>query len=392
MAAKRDYYEVLGISRDADLDEIKKAYRKLALEYHPDRNPGDTAAEEKFKEATEAYEVLKDPQKRQQYDQFGHQAPPGAGPGFGGFTGFSTVEEALNAFMSAFGGGMGGSFGGGFEDLFGGGMRGGGRRRRTVRRGGNIEVRLPLTLKEIAAGVSKKVKVRRWERCEECSGNGSQPGTEPETCGTCEGAGQVQQVSRSLFGQMVNITTCPTCQGEGTVISEPCSACSGTGRTRVERTLNVKVPAGVAEGNYLTLNGEGNVGLRGGPAGDVIVFIEEKHHPGFDREGDDLYRVQPVSIAVAAQGGSIKIPTLNGTARLKVPAHTQSGKILRLRGEGLPHLNGYGKGDLLVEIVVWTPQKPSGAEKKILDEIARDGLFEPGESDQEKLQKARRRR
>ncbi len=388
MAAKRDYYEVLGVDREADLDQIKKAYRQLALKYHPDRNPGDTGAEEKFKEATEAYEVLRDPDKRTQYDRFGHQAPPGAGPGFGGFTGFTTVEEALNAFMSAFGGG----FGGGFEDLFGGGMRGTGRRRRTVRRGGNIEVRLPLTLKEIAAGVSKKVRVRRWERCDACGGSGAAEGSEPVTCSTCNGAGQVQQVSRSLFGQMMNITTCPTCQGEGTVIAEPCSTCSGTGRVRQQTTLAVKVPPGVAEGNYLTISGEGNVGLRGGPAGDVIVFIEEKPHSAFEREGDDLYRLQPVSFAVAARGGTINVPTITGSARLKVPARTQSGKILRMRGEGLPHLNGYGTGDLLVEIVIWTPQKTSGKEKKLLDEMAEEGLFEPTESDQQTLQKARRRR
>ncbi len=388
MAAKRDYYEVLGVDRSADLETVKKAYRKLALEYHPDRNPGDAGAEEKFKEATEAYEVLKDPEKRARYDRFGHQAPPGMGAGGAGF-GFETFDlsEALRAFMRDFGG-----FGGGFEDLFGGGMRGGGRRRRTVRRGGNIEVRLPLTLHEIAGGSAKKVRVRRWERCRDCGGSGAKEGTEPVTCTTCGGSGQVQQVSRSLFGQMVNITTCPTCQGEGTVIAEPCATCSGTGRTRAQATLSVKVPPGVAEGNYLTLGGEGNIGLRGGPPGDVIVFIEEKPHAQFDREGDDLFRVQPVSFGTAVQGGTITIPTLNGSARLKVPAKTQSGKLLRLRGEGLPHLNGYGRGDLLVEIVVWTPAKTSGKEKKILDEMQQEGLFEPTGADQEELQKARRRR
>ena len=262
--AKRDYYEVLGVSKTADAEEIKKAYRKLALEFHPDKNPGDSEAEEKFKEATEAYEVLKDDQRRAQYDRFGHQAP-GVGAGAGGF-GFETFDlsEALNIFSRAFGGGFG--FGG-FDDLFGGGMRGG-RRRRSVNRGGNLEVKLPLTLEEIAEGVTKKVRIRRWERCGTCEGKGTKSGSEPVTCQTCGGAGQVQQVSRSIFGQMMNVTTCPTCKGEGTVITDPCPTCSGTGRERSQTTLAVKVPPGVSSGNYLTLQEEGNAGLRGGPSGD----------------------------------------------------------------------------------------------------------------------------
>lgn len=382
--AKRDYYEVLGIERSASLEEIKKAYRKLALQYHPDRNPGSKDAEEKFKEATEAYEVLKDEEKRRNYDRFGHSAPSmGAGPGGFGFETFD-LSEALRAFMRDFGG-----FGG-FDDLFMG-SRGGPGRRRTVNRGGSLEVKLPLTLEEISKGATKKVRIRRWQRCSTCSGSGAKPGTKPVTCPTCQGAGQVQQVSRSLFGQMVNVTTCPACKGEGTVLPDPCSACSGSGRVRAQNTLAVKVPPGVAAGNYLTLSGEGNVGLRGGPPGDVIVFIDEKPHQHFDREGDDLFRIQPVSFAMAAVGGSVDIPTLGGTARLKIPPKTQSGKILRLRGEGLPHLNGYGRGDLLVEVVVWTPEKLGPKEKKLLDEMEKNKLFEPDESVQVALQKARRR-
>lgn len=381
--AKRDYYEVLGIDRSASVDEVKKAYRKLALKYHPDRNPGDKGAEEKFKEATEAYEVLKDDERRKSYDRFGHQAQ-GVGVGTGGF-GFETFDlsEALRAFMRDFGG-----FGG-FDDLFMG-RRGGPGRRRTVNRGGNLEIKLALSLEEISRGVTKKVRIRRWQRCSTCEGSGAQPGTSPITCPTCQGAGQVQQVSRSLFGQMVNVSTCPACRGEGMVVAEPCKTCSGSGRVRSQSTITVKVPPGVATGNYLTLSGEGNVGLRGGPPGDVIVFIEEKPHPHFDREGDNLYRIQPVSFATAALGGTVDIPTLHGTARLKIPSRTQSGKILRLRDEGIPHLNGYGKGDLLVEIVVWTPQKVGANEKKLLEELEENEQFKPGEKVQAALQKARR--
>ncbi len=385
--AKRDYYEVLGVGRDAEQEEIKRAYRRLALKYHPDRNPGDEEAEEKFKEATEAYEVLRDSDRRAQYDRFGHQGPRTAAGGAGG-SGFEhfDLSEALRAFMRDFGGA--GDFGG-FEDLFGGR---GGRRRRTVSRGGNLEVKLPLTLEEIARGVTKKIRIRRWERCGVCGGSGAREGSEPVTCPTCGGAGQVQQVSRSMFGQMVNVTTCSKCRGEGTIIEDPCANCSGAGRQQAQKTLSVKVPAGVAGGNYLTLSGEGNVGMRGGPPGDVIVFIEERPHDQFDREGDDLYRVQPISLADAALGGSVQIPTLDGKARVKVPSGTQSGKILRLRGEGIPHLHGYGRGDLLVEVVVWTPEKPGGKEKELLEQMREMERFQPDEDVQKEIQKARRAR
>ena len=378
--AKRDYYEVLGVERSASTDDIKKAYRKLALKHHPDRNPGNREAEEKFKEATEAYEVLKDPEKRSSYDRFGH-AGAGMGAGAGGF-GFETFDlsEALRAFMRDFGG-----FGG-FEDIFGGGAR----RRRTVSRGGNLEVRLPLTLEEIAQGTTKKIRIRRWERCGSCGGLGSEPGSAPVTCPTCEGRGQVQRVTRSFLGQMMNVTTCPTCRGEGTMIQSPCRACTGTGRVQSQGTISVKVPPGVARGNYLTMSGKGNVGLRGGPAGDVIVFIEEKPHEEFDREGDDLYRVQPVSYATAVLGGSVEVPTLGGRARLKIPAGTPSGKVLRMRGEGLPHLNGYGRGDLLVEIVVWIPRKVGSADRKLLEALRDKPPFEPDEKARRALRKGRR--
>ncbi|MFC1595419.1 molecular chaperone DnaJ [Gemmatimonadota bacterium] len=381
--SKRDYYEVLGVPKSATVEEIQKAYRKLAIEYHPDKNPGDSSAEEKFKEATEAYEVLKDDQKRAQYDRFGHQAP-GMGSGAGGF-GFETIDlsEALRAFMRDFGG-----FGG-FDDIFSGGLRGG-RRRRTVNRGGNLEVKLPLTLTEISDGVTKKVRIRRWEGCGTCNESGARAGSEAVTCQTCGGAGQVQQVSRSIFGQMVNVTTCPTCRGEGTVIADPCPACSGTGRERSQATLAVKVPPGVSSGNYITLQDEGNAGLRGGPAGDVIVFIEEISHPQFSREGDDLIHVHPISFSRAVLGGTVDVPTIHGTARLKIPAKSRSGKILRMRGEGLPHLNGFGRGDLLVEIAIFIPEKLGSAEKRLLEQMEENENFLPDDLASEKHRKHRR--
>ncbi|MFC1499925.1 molecular chaperone DnaJ [Candidatus Zixiibacteriota bacterium] len=380
--SKRDYYEVLGVDKTAGTEEIKKAYRKLAIEFHPDKNPGDSSAEEKFKEATEAYEVLKDDQKRAQYDRFGHQTP-GMGQGTGGF-GFETFDlsEALRTFMRDFGG-----FGG-FDDIFGGGMRGG-RRRRTVNRGGNLEVKLPLTLEEIAEGVTKKVRIRRWEPCDSCHSSGAREGSDPVTCQTCGGAGQVQQVSRSIFGQMVNVTTCPTCRGEGTVITDPCKACGGTGRDRSQATLAVKVPPGVSNGNYITLPDEGNTGLRGGPAGDVIVFIEEKTHDDFTREGDNLLHVRPISFSRAVLGGTVDVPTISGTARLKIPAKSRSGKVLKMRGEGLPHLNGFGRGDLLIELAIYIPEKLGSAEKRLLEEMDNNDTFTPGDRSAEKYRKQR---
>jgi len=376
--AKRDYYEVLGVARTADTEEIKKAYRKLALEYHPDKNPGGSNAEEQFKEATEAYEVLKDDRKRSQYDRFGHQGP-GMGAGAGGF-GFETFDlsEAMNIFSRAFGGG---GFGfGGLDDLFGGGMRGG-RRRRSVNRGGNLEVKLPLTLEEIADGVTKKVRIRRWEQCDTCNGSGAKSGSEPVTCQTCGGAGQVQQVTRSIFGQMMNVTTCPTCKGEGTVITDPCHTCSGTGRDKSQATLAVKVPPGVSSGNYITLQDEGNTGLRGGPSGDVIVFIDEKPHPEFIRDGDDLILIKQLSYARVVLGGTVEVPTLHGTARLKIPPKSRSGKVLRMRGEGLPHLNGFGRGDLLVELSIYVPAKVGSAEKSLLEELENNKRFQPDDQE-----------
>lgn len=354
--AKRDYYEILGVSRDATLEEIKKAYRKLAMEYHPDRNPGNKEAEEKFKEVAEAYEVLKDPEKRARYDRFGHSGLKG---GFDTFEGFGfDLADALRTFMSE-------SFG--FGDLFGLGRRSSRDRRQ---RGGDLQIKLKLSLEEIATGVKKKLKIKKWVRCDTCKGSGAAPGAAPTVCLQCQGTGEIRQVSQSLFGQFVNITTCPRCGGQGKVITDLCPKCKGEGRVHGEGIITVEIPAGVASGNYITLRGEGNVGPHGGPAGDVIIFIEEKEHEYFERHGDDIVYDLPVSISQVALGAEVEVPTLNGRAKLHIPPGTQPGKILRMRGKGIPHLYGNGRGDQLVRILVWIPTKLSSKEKKLFQELA----------------------
>lgn len=373
---KRDYYEVLGVDRGASSDEIKKAYRKLALKYHPDKNPGDKQAEENFKEATEAYEVLRDENQRARYDQFGHAGIGGAaggGAGFGGFEGFD-LSDALRAFMRDFGGGGLG----GFEDLFGGGgrRRGGGR---TRVRGNNLQIKLKLTLREVAKETTKKIKVNRMIPCTSCDGSGAKKGSERKTCPTCGGSGEVRQVSRSLFGQFVNVSTCRTCNGEGQIISSPCPKCGGDGRSSGSRNVEVKIPGGVSTGNYLTLSGQGDAGPRGGPPGDLIIVIEEIEDEIFERHGFDILLDLPVSFSQLALGDKIEIPTLEGKAALKIPAGTHSHKIFRLKGKGLPRLHGYGKGDQLVRLVAWTPQNLSRDDEKLFRDIEeRVGPETPG--------------
>ncbi len=363
---KRDYYEVLGVSRDASPEEIKKAYRRLAMQYHPDRNPDDKEAEEKFKEIAEAYEVLKDPAKRRRYDQFGHEGLQG---GFGG--GFADFEfdlaDALRTFMSE-------GFGG-FADFFGMGRQERGRRQPP--RGSDLQIRLKLSLEEIATGVRKTLRVRKYVRCPECEGTGAKRGTGTRVCPVCRGSGEVRQVSRSLFGEFVNITTCPECGGEGHVIEQVCPRCRGEGRIRDEVTLEVDIPPGVAEGNYLTLRGQGNVGPRGGAPGDAIVVIQEEKHPVFERRGDDLYLELPISFPDAALGADVEVPTLDGRAVVEIRPGTQPGKVLRLRGKGLPHLNGYGRGDLLVKLLVWVPEKLSERDRQLLEELGRSPDMKP---------------
>jgi molecular chaperone DnaJ len=356
--AKRDYYEVLGISKDAGTDEIKKAYKKLAMKYHPDKNPGDKKAEESFKEAAEAYDVLSTPEKKAQYDRFGHDAANMGGGGFSG-GGFSNFEDIFSAFGDIFGGG-GGGFGGGY---------GGRRRPQGPPPGEDLQIRIPLNLKEISEGVTKKVKIRRYRKCGSCAGHG---GTGEKTCQTCNGQGQVKRVSNSIFGQMVNVTTCPTCSGFGKIIAEPCKSCTGEGRIKEESTIAIKVPAGVAEGNYITLRGEGNVGQRGGAAGDLIALITEQKDDFFVRQGNDLHCELPVSITRMVLGGKIKVPTLEEDAyELSIDSGTQAGKRIQIRGKGLPELNRPDrKGNLYVNLQVKIPTTLSSEERTLFGRLS----------------------
>ncbi|MGB8657493.1 MAG: molecular chaperone DnaJ [Candidatus Zixiibacteriota bacterium] len=376
---KRDYYEVLGVNQGATEDEVKKAYRKLALECHPDRNPGNKEAEERFKEGTEAYEVLRDPQKRSRYDQFGHSGLRGAA-GFEGFDfGTFDLSDALRAFMRDFGG-----FGSAFDQFFGTEAR---ENQPGYHRGQDLQVKLELSLEEIATGVEKKIKLKKLEKCQECSGTGAEKGSSKRTCPRCQGTGQIRRVSRTLFGQFVNVTTCNQCQGEGVVIDRACPACRGEGRAEGTSTISVKIPAGVTTGNYIQLRGVGNAGPRGGPAGDVIVLIEEQEHPTFARRGDDLVHEMLISFSQAALGDEIPIPTLDGNVNLKIPSGTQSGKIFRLKGRGIPHLHGYGKGDELVMVMVWVPTHLNSDEKRILKEIADKENLKPPKGDKSFFEK-----
>ncbi len=372
--ARRDYYEVLGVDRGASTEDVKKAYRKKALEHHPDRNPGDATAEEKFKEATEAYEVLHDEEKRRRYDQYGHGGVDNGGFGGagGGPAGFD-LSDALRAFMRDFGG---------FEDIFAGA---GGGRSGGVRTGQNLQIHLKLTLEEIVSGVSKKIRLKRLGACAECGGSGARAGSKPTTCPECKGAGQVRSMQRTILGQFVSVAPCARCQGLGQVVADPCPKCRGDGRAEVVETIAVDVPAGVQEGNYIPISGKGHAGPRGGPPGDLIILIEEEPHDVFERHGDDVLCDVPISFATAALGGKLEAPTLGGTARIDIPAGTQTGKVFRLRGQGMPRLHSSRRGDELVRVRVWTPKKLSSEEKALLEKLvkvqgempkASRGLFE----------------
>ena len=355
--AKRDYYEVLGVGREAGADEIKGAYRKLARQYHPDRNPDDAQAETRFKEASEAYEILSDESKRANYDRFGHSGIEG-NFGSGGFqwTDFTHASDIEDIFGDFFG------------SIFGGGR--GRRRGPSGPPGGNdlkLTVRLPL--EQIALGVEKTIELSRLQRCSTCGGSGAAPGSDMRTCDTCNGMGQVQQVSRSFFGQSVSVTACPACGGEGKIVSSPCSACGGEGRSRDKTTLSVRIPAGVRSGNYIPLRGQGDVGPRGGPPGDCLVFIEEIEDGSFTREGNDIIYRLPVSITQAALGGEVEVPTVLGEVKMKIPEGTQSGRVFRLRGKGIPDVDGRGIGDQLVEVMVWTPTHLSAEERRLFQEL-----------------------
>ncbi len=350
-----DFYTLLGVQRDASDNEIKKAYRKLAMEYHPDRNAAPEA-EAKFKEITEAYEILREPQKRAAYDRYG-KAGVGAGGGFG----FHHVDlsEALNIFMRDFGG-MGG-----LDSIFGGGQRA------DTRRGQDVRVHVRLTLAEVASGVKKSVKFKSLERCTVCEGNGAKPGTRPVSCSTCGGSGEVRRAARSMFGQFVSVSPCPTCAGEGVVVQHPCEVCRGEGRVRTDKTVAVEIPAGVSSNNYLTLRGQGASGPRNGPAGDLLVMLEIKDDDRFERQGDDLFFDLPLSFSQAALGGEFEVPTPYGNERVRIPGGTQPETVLRLKGRGLPVLGQSGKGDLLVRIHVWTPERLSDEQERLFRELAK---------------------
>ena len=343
-----DFYEVLGVPRDADEAALKKAYRRLAMEYHPDRNNGDRGAEAKFKELTEAYEVLRDPEKRAVYDRYGEAGlRGGGGAGQYGFHPFD-LSEALNVFMRDFGG-----FGG-FETFFGGG-----RASHAERRGNDLKATLGLTLAEAAAGAKKSLKYKVLVACEACGGSGAKVGTSVKTCPTCGGGGEVRRAQRSIFGQFVSVSPCPTCAGEGRIVGEPCPICRGDGRKRVDRTVAVEIPPGVSSSNYITLRGQGHAGPRGGSPGDLVVLIEVEEDPRFERHGDDLVYDLPLSFSQAALGVEVAVPTPYGEEKLAVPPGTQTGTVLRLRARGMPHLGSAGRGDLHVRISVWTPERLS---------------------------------
>ncbi|MFL5517506.1 MAG: molecular chaperone DnaJ [Gemmatimonadales bacterium] len=351
-----EFYELLGVTREASEAEIKKAYRKLAMEYHPDRNPAPDA-EARFKEITEAYEILKDPQKRSAYDRFGKAGVGGAG----GFDYHHVdLSEALNIFMRDFGGL------GGLESLFGGG-----RGRQDHRRGQDVRVTLKLSIAEVATGVKKSVRLKTLERCAVCDGSGAKAGTKPTTCTTCGGSGEVRRAARSMFGQFVSVSPCPTCAGEGTVIANPCEVCRGEGRVRSDRTVSVEIPAGVASNNYLTLRGQGAVGPRNGPSGDLLVMLDIKEDDRFERQGDDLYHDFMLSFSQAALGGTFTVPTPYGDEEVKIPPGTQTETLLRLRGRGLPVLGQNGKGDLLIRVHVWTPERLTAEQERLFKELAK---------------------
>ena len=376
---KRDFYEVLGVPRNASAEDIKKAYRQMALKHHPDRNPGNKEAEDRFKEAAEAYEALGDPEKRRRYDQFGMDGLRGTN-----YHDFQNANDIFNQFSDIFSNSFGGSI---FDEVFGAGQRTGRRRSSQThgQPGSDLRVLLPLTLEEIAAGVEKKLKVKRQKRCDVCGGTGAKSSSGRSACPQCNGTGELRQVSRSMFGQFVNITTCPSCEGEGRIVKDPCVSCHGEGRTQGESTIKVTVPAGVAQGNYIPLQGQGNAGRRGGSAGDLIVVIEEDPHPHFHRNGDDIIYDLFISYPSAALGAEVEIPTLSGKAKLVIEAGTPGGRLLRMRDRGIPHLNNYGRGDQLVRVNIWIPSKLNAKEKELLRDLAGCEHVTPNEEERKNI-------
>jgi molecular chaperone DnaJ len=371
--AKRDYYEVLGVDKNADATEIKKAYRKMAVKYHPDKNPGDKEAEDKFKEAAEAYDVLSDNDKKARYDRFGHQGMGGgAGQGGGFYGGGMSMDDIFSQFGDIFGQGGFGGFGGSQSQ---------GRR---VHRGTNLRIKVKLTLDEIAKGVEKKIKVNKFIACKTCSGTGADHGSSFSTCSSCRGSGRVTRITNTILGQMQTASTCPACEGEGRTIASKCKTCQGDGIMRDEEVISINIPAGVAEGMQLNVSGKGNAAPRGGVPGDLIISIEEVEHAELKRDGNNLYYNCYINFADAALGTSIEIPTLDGKAKFKIEPGTQSGKVFRLRGKGLPEVNSYDRGDLLVDVNIWTPTQLSSEEKEILEKLRTSAHFEPQPGKREK--------
>jgi molecular chaperone DnaJ len=375
--SKRDYYEILGVSKGAAAEEIKKSYRKVAMQYHPDRNPGDKSAEEKFKEAAEAYEILSDQDKRAQYDRYGHAGV--SNNGRGGHPGGMNMDDIFSQFGDVFGEDIFGSFFGGGQ----GQRTRGGQRARGVR-GSNLRIKLKLTYEEIAKGVTKNIKVKKYVPCSVCSGSGAKDKGSVQTCSTCGGSGQVRRVSNTFLGQMQTVTTCPSCNGEGTMITAKCNNCKGEGRVYAEETVTIDIPAGVQEGMQLNISGKGNAGERGGMAGDLIILIEEEQHKELQRDGLNVIYDLHISFIDAVFGTQVEVPTIDGRAKIKIPAGTQSGKIFRLKGKGFPAVNSYEKGDQLVHVTIWTPQHVSSDEKELLEKLRHSTNFKPAPDKNEK--------
>jgi molecular chaperone DnaJ len=379
MSTKRDYYEILVVTKSASQDEIKKAYRKVAMQFHPDRNPNNKEAEDKFKEAAEAYEVLSDPDKRAQYDRFGHAGMNGnrGGGGYGG--GGMNMDDIFSNFGDIFGN----------DDIFGsffggGGARGGGNRRGRGTRGSNLRVKIRLTYEEIAKGANKKIKVKKYVPCQHCGGLGAKDKNAFQSCNTCGGSGQVRKVTQTFLGQMQTVTTCPTCHGEGQIITSKCGHCKGEGRMYGEEMVSIDIPAGVQEGMQLSMSGKGNAGERGGAPGDLLILIEEEPHAELQRDGLNVAYDLHISFPDAVYGTSLEVPTIDGKAKIKIPAGTQSGKIFRLKGKGFPSVNSYEKGDQLIHVNVWTPQTVTAEEKEMLDRLQSSDNFKPNPEKSEK--------
>jgi molecular chaperone DnaJ len=366
--SKRDYYEILGVVKSASTDEIKKAYRKVAMQFHPDRNPGDKSAEEKFKEAAEAYEILSDTDKKSQYDRYGHAGVTGNGRG--GYGGGMNMEDIFSQFGDIFGDDLFGSF-------FGGGQRGRGAQRSRGIRGSNLRIKLKLTYEEIAKGTTKNIKVKKYSPCTTCNGSGAKDKGSVQTCTTCGGSGQVRRVQNTFLGQMQTVTTCPSCNGEGSTITAKCGNCKGEGRVYVEESISIDIPAGVQEGMQLSITGKGNAGERGGMAGDLMIIIEEEPHKDLHREGLNVAYELHITFTDAVFGTQLEVPTIDGRAKIKIPAGTQSGKIFRLKGKGFPAVNSYEKGDQLIHVSIWTPQNISSEEKVMLEKLSSSPNFKP---------------